>query len=70
MFASIVPRGLALSHALRSGRRGWIQVAAGSIRVNGETLGAGDGAAIEAERSVSIEGIDEESELLLFDMAG
>jgi len=51
---------------LRPGRYGWVQVARGTVTVNGKPLDAGDGAAIEAEPRVTIAG---DGEVLLFDLA-
>jgi len=51
---------------LRPGRYGWVQVARGTVTVNGKPLTAGDGAAIEAEPRVTIAG---DGEVLLFDLA-
>jgi redox-sensitive bicupin YhaK (pirin superfamily) len=45
-----------------------VQVASGAVTVNGEKLGAGDGAAIAYEDTVGIRCLAD-SELLLFDMA-
>jgi redox-sensitive bicupin YhaK (pirin superfamily) len=51
-----------------TGRNIWVQVAWGSLSVNGETLSAGDAAALEGEASVLFEaGAD--TEALLFDLA-
>jgi redox-sensitive bicupin YhaK (pirin superfamily) len=44
-----------------------VQVARGRVRVNGQELGAGDGAAISDEKSVTVAGV-EPSEVLLFDL--
>jgi redox-sensitive bicupin YhaK (pirin superfamily) len=49
-------------------RKGWVQVASGAITINGESLAAGDGAAIAYEETVAIRA-SADSELLLFDMA-
>ena len=53
--------------ALRS-RGAWVQVARGTLALNGEELRAGDGAALEGEPAVEIEG-RERSEVLVFDLA-
>jgi redox-sensitive bicupin YhaK (pirin superfamily) len=53
---------------LGTARHAWVQVARGTVRVNGHELTAGDGAAFSEEPSVLIEGI-EASELLVFDLA-
>ncbi len=58
-----------LAHVPAPGRKLWLQLASGSARLNGRTLATGDGAAIEAETELLVEGI-EEAELLLFDMTG
>lgn len=45
-----------------------MHVARGKVRVNGEQLGEGDGAAIESLGTIVLEGIDE-AEVLAFDLA-
>jgi quercetin 2,3-dioxygenase len=59
--------GQPLSHDFKPGRYGWLQVARGSVTVNGIELSAGDGAAIEGESSLTISG--KGAEVLLFDLA-
>jgi redox-sensitive bicupin YhaK (pirin superfamily) len=58
--------GASVTHDLRPGRYGWLQVARGAVTLNGSPLVAGDGAAIEAEPGVTIAG---DGEVLLFDLA-
>lgn len=55
-------------HDLNPARHAWIQVAQGSLRVNGFPLEKGDGAAISEESSLSLVS-HEKSQLLLFDLA-
>jgi len=56
------------TYAARPQRDLWIHVARGSIEVNGETLEAGDGAAVDAAGELQLaDGRD--AEVLLFDMA-
>ncbi|HSE13765.1 MAG TPA: pirin family protein [Rudaea sp.] len=57
-----------LSHQFKPGRVGWMQVARGSIEINGQALEQGDGAAIDDLAQLRIEAL-EDAELLLFDMA-
>ena len=57
-----------LTHQFRSGRIGWLQVARGSVELDGQSLEQGDGAAIEGLSSIKIEAL-EDAEVLLFDMA-
>ena len=47
IYASLLDEGEQVTHALRAGRKGWLQVARGAVDVNGQTLRAGDGAAVE-----------------------
>ena len=68
LYASVLSPGAAVEHALRGGRHGWLQVARGSIELDGKTLAAGDGAAISDEASVRVSA-RERAEILLFDLA-
>jgi len=45
-----------------------VQVARGSVTLNGAKLETGDGAAISAEKSVELVGV-KDAEVLLFDLA-
>ncbi len=58
---------------LAHGRYGWVQVARGSVDINGVQLQAGDGAAISEETSVSISNPGKagngSAEILFFDLA-
>src|SRR6516225_8000668 len=58
-----------VEHALGKDRYAWIQVARGSVTVNGRELKAGDGAALAKEPKVTITGQSAKSEVLLFDLA-
>jgi redox-sensitive bicupin YhaK (pirin superfamily) len=57
-----------VSHDLDPGRGAWIQVARGSLTINGERFDEGDGAAIENEAALVFENGDG-AEVLLFDLA-
>ncbi|MFG0330115.1 MAG: pirin family protein [Phycisphaerales bacterium] len=63
-----------VEHTLAPGRGAWVQVARGSVIVNGERLETGDGAAIEDEEVVTLRAAadsnatDEPAEALLFDL--
>jgi redox-sensitive bicupin YhaK (pirin superfamily) len=50
-----------------SERKTWVQLARGRLLVNGRELAAGDGAALERERNVTLAG--DGAELLVFDLA-
>jgi len=68
LYAAILDRDAAIEHTLADNRYGWLQVARGSVNLNGQALTQGDGAAISHERSLKILSSDE-AELLLFDLA-
>ena len=58
----------AIEHPLDAGRGAWLQVARGSLTVNGIELAEGDGLAIEDEPSIVLSD-GRQAEVLLFDMA-
>jgi hypothetical protein len=67
LYSALLAAGEEATHTTERTRRGWVQVASGAVTVNGETLAAGDGAAIAYEETVAIRATAD-SELLLFDM--
>jgi redox-sensitive bicupin YhaK (pirin superfamily) len=67
VYAGIFDQGAAGELRLADGRHAWAQVARGRVRVNGQDLAAGDGAALSGEPSVRIEGLDA-GEVLVFDL--
>jgi len=68
LYAALLESGERVSHTIHEGRGAWVQVARGSIAVNGQLLEAGDGVAIEDVGDVEIEGKDS-AEVLVFDLA-
>lgn len=58
-----------VTHTLEPGRQAWVHVATGSVTLNGQTLKAGDGAAITGESKIEIGGSAAGGEVLLFDLA-
>jgi redox-sensitive bicupin YhaK (pirin superfamily) len=68
IYATILNKGEAVSHMLAEGRRSWIQVARGGVTVNGQTLGAGDGAAVKDASTLDIVAVADGTEFLLFDL--
>lgn len=67
LFASLLDAGDAVDYDLGEDRAGWVQVARGSIELNGQRLAAGDGVALTGPQTVTMHGVDS-AELLLFDM--
>ncbi len=54
---------------LAQGRTAWVQIARGEVRVNGETLVAGDGASLVSETVLTLDGVTD-AEVLVFDLPG
>jgi quercetin 2,3-dioxygenase len=68
LYATVLGSGESVKHALKSNRHAYVQVARGSITLNGKKLDTGDGAAISDERALELKGV-EDAEVLLFDLA-
>jgi redox-sensitive bicupin YhaK (pirin superfamily) len=73
LFASVLEPGSEVFHTLAPNRHAWLQVTRGSVLVNGQALGAGDGAALSFESRLGVRAADDRagngsSEVLLFDL--
>src|SRR5579883_2692363 len=68
LYAVILAPGESVKHPLKPERHAYVQVARGSVTLNGAKLSTGDGAAISQEKSIELTGIDN-AEVLLFDLA-
>ena len=68
LYAAILDRQKTIEHTLSDNRYAWLQVARGTVDVNGQQMTQGDGAAISREPSLKILASDE-AEFLLFDLA-
>jgi len=68
-YATLLGEDEAVSHALKPGRTAWVQVAQGTVKLNGEQLYPGDGVAIEEAGEIALAGTSPDAEILLFDMA-
>ena len=68
LFASILPAGEEVEHAIDPLRYAWIQVARGTVNVNDEKADQGDGVIGVGESSLRIRAEDD-AEVLLFDLA-
>ena len=67
LYASRLSDGVQLSHALAPGRRAYLQVAKGTLELNGKTLKEGDGVMAENEPELRLRGV-KHAEILLFDL--
>src|ERR1019366_637794 len=68
LYTGLLDPGGAITMPIAPGRRAWVQVVRGEATVNGETLAAGDGAAIQSEATLELRGRTEPSEVLVFDL--
>jgi redox-sensitive bicupin YhaK (pirin superfamily) len=67
IFAGELSQGRKLTHEFADGRRGWLHVARGLVRLNGDELREGDSAKIDGERAIELD-TDHRAEILLFDL--
>ena len=68
LFLVKLPASGVMTHTLAPGRAAWLQVMRGTLTLNGQTLTAGDGAAVENESALTLQA-STEAEALLFDLA-
>ena len=68
LYSALLAKGQVVEHPLAEGRHAWVQVARGEVRLNGELLREGDGAAVSKERRLALEGVAD-AEVLVFDLA-
>ena len=68
LYAAVLGKGESVRHELKPDRHAYVQVARGSVTLNGASLSEGDGAAISAEKSFELAGV-RDAEVLVFDLA-
>ncbi|MFN2493245.1 MAG: pirin family protein [Pyrinomonadaceae bacterium] len=68
IYSALLDEGVEVLQHLEGGRHAWLQVAAGSVKLNDTALKQGDGAAVSEESSMKIIA-NERAEILLFDLA-
>jgi redox-sensitive bicupin YhaK (pirin superfamily) len=68
LYAANLEKGASVEHSLHEGKYAWLQVARGSLTLNGTPMQQGDGAAVSDEPKLKIEA-SEDAEFLLFDLA-
>jgi len=67
LYATVLGDGEVVRHELQPERHAYVQVARGTVTLNGKTLEEGDGAAVSSEKSLELAGV-KEAEVLLFDL--
>ena len=68
LYGAVLEAGEGASRKLSAGRHAFVHVARGEVKVNGQALAAGDGAALSDEAEVTLEGFHG-AEVLVFDLA-
>jgi hypothetical protein len=67
LYSTVLGAGETVKHDLKPQRHAYVQVARGSVKLNGKKLETGDGAAISEEKALELTGV-ENAEVLLFDL--
>ena len=67
LYVTVLGAGEKVKHELGPERHAYVQVARGSVKLNGTPLDTGDGAAISEEKAVELTGV-KDAEVLLFDL--
>src|ERR1700716_3830694 len=68
LYATVLGPGQSVKHRLKPERYAYVQVARGTVKLNGQELAEGDGAAVSNEKALDITGV-KDAEVLLFDLA-
>lgn len=68
VYAATLKDSQSITHELPAGRKGWVQVASGSVSVNDVPLNKGDGLAIEGSGTLTFDQ-GQDAEFLYFDLA-
>ena len=68
LFAAILNVGEQVTQTLPAGRKAWLQVARGTVGMNGQDLDVGDGAAVEGEPTLTVTAKVDGTEILVFDL--
>ena len=69
VYSTILNVDEAVTHTLATNRSAWLQVVRGEVAVNERSLNAGDGAAIVLKDKITLKGLADNTEVLLFDLA-
>lgn len=68
VYATLLGAGEKVELPLARGRHGYVHVARGEVKVNGQAMSAGDGVSLSEEAKIALEGVNG-AEVLLFDLA-
>jgi quercetin 2,3-dioxygenase len=68
LYATLLGAAQSVQYELKPERHAYVQVARGSVKLNGQQLNEGDGAAVSDEKLIEMTGV-KDAEVLLFDLA-
>ncbi|MFO1432301.1 MAG: pirin family protein [Candidatus Competibacteraceae bacterium] len=68
VYVTLLEPGQTVVHPLAPGRRAYVQVARGTVMIDGQPFRAGDGARIEDEAEIVLTSAEGSAEVLLFDL--
>ena len=68
LYVSILENDDRLTYDVAENRAVWLQVVKGKLKINDRMVETGDGVSISEENAMSIVGVENESEFLLFDL--
>ena len=68
LYGTLLSAEQSVRHELKPERHAYVQVARGSVKLNGKQLDEGDGAAVSEEKAIELTGV-KDAEVLLFDLA-
>ncbi len=69
LYVAVLNEGDRMNHSSNDNRSVWLQIARGSAEINGQTLQAGDGAAVTQETDIALSATKDNTEILMFDLA-
>lgn len=68
LYVAVLKESDRITHQIKSDRALWLQIARGTVTVNGQTLQNGDGAAITQETHLELVAKENNTEILLFSL--
>ena len=66
LYVAVLKKGDRLNHPINSNRSLWLQIAKGSVEINGQTINNGDGVDINQRSQIALIVNSNETEILLF----
>jgi len=70
IYVAVLNPGDRVNHINEQNRSIWLQIAKGSLDINGQIFTAGDGVAMTQENKIELAATSDNTEVLLFDLAG